>query len=434
MKMTRRLRAVVLLGLVLVSSAPIVGAQETARSASAKKTSTRSTVSDAREPFDLSLDVLPPNFAGHPFMKVYEASVLSKPRGEFETTAKYEKRSMRDFGLVAFVARDTEFNGIEMRYDADQETVQVSVRPFGAEVGLAGRENIPGYLIDRRVTRTSKVPATNAFGATALIEKRAQEFRILTLPAPGPLSGGIAFTFALPLAEAPRIKPHLRVLFAGTVTATQAPPIAVEGVRWNGYGVIEATLDDPLEVSTAYFNLSFEITDVWVFDERTGKVYSKRSQQPDRDEMKLSIYDGENGYARATLAGNDRLSLTRSGDGRCHIAVSAAFEIVQFENGEFSSGNVVGVRDASVRITRGDGAVVFDEPADTSRSTVLKRLIARDSVLRAAQSMWSAAPHGVVEVIGGDSRFEGKASLAGFRELWRWGVERCGLPRVDASD
>jgi len=81
--------------------------------------------------------------------------------------------------------------------------------------------------------------------------------------------------------------------------------------------------------------------------------------------------------------------------------------------------------------TDGDG---IGDGLESSRSTVLKRLIARDSVLRAAQSMWSGAPHGVVEVIGGDSRFEGKASLAGFRELWRWGVEHCGLPRVDASD
>jgi hypothetical protein len=50
----------------------------------------------------------------------------------------------------------------------------------------------------------------------------------------------------------------------------------------------------------------------------------------------------------------------------------------------------------------------------------------------AARLMWQAAPGGFVEVKGDDySSFPAKASLAGFRELWKWGISNCGFPSLE---
>lgn len=47
---------------------------------------------------------------------------------------------------------------------------------------------------------------------------------------------------------------------------------------------------------------------------------------------------------------------------------------------------------------------------------------------RAAGVMWEAAPHGSVSIESG--YVEKSAMLYGFRELWTWGVDKCGFPAV----
>jgi hypothetical protein len=256
-------------------------ARDAATAPQSKMHSRGKSLTDLLRPFDLTSESLPRNYAGDPFMPVYEAVVLVKPKSEFETTAEYATRSHPDVPApLAFVVHSKPFNGVEMKYDADSETISVSVEPFTVPLGVGNARETTGYLVDRIVRDVSHGPASNAFGATVTIEKTSQDFLLLTRPTVGPLSGGVQFSFHLPRNEAERVKPSLRLLLIGSVAPVQEAPIKVKDAKANGFQLIEATLEQPFEFSTRYFSLNFDVADVWLFDERTGKVYAKRSSQP----------------------------------------------------------------------------------------------------------------------------------------------------------
>lgn len=398
-----------------------------------KQSRPKAATGSASKPFDSGASKLAAGYAGHSFMAVYEHAILAEGRSEFETTAEYERRTRRVAGYTyAFAVRKTDHNGLTVTYDADSQTATVNLDTFPVAVGFGGGSNaqVEGFLVDRRVTDAAPVLASNAFGATVTITKKVQEFRVITLSETGPLSGGTSLVFPLPIAKASTVKPRLRVLFVGTLAEKQYPTLPVKGAKANGYDRIEATLDDREDLTSLYFILNFNLEDVWIFDQATGDIYAKFSERPDRNEMKLSIYHGEGpnagGQMRASIIGNDRLTLTRFAQGQCDIAVSNLFDVIEFRDGTFASGRVIPHGDVRVRVVERGGGVLFDEPGDEDRT-----LIAKGSVLRAAESMWRAAPGGYVEVLGGDSRFEGRAPLAGFRELWKFGVTNCGWPTLE---
>ena len=86
-----------------------------------------------------------------------------------------------------------------------------------------------------------------------------------------------------------------------------------------------------------------------------------------------------------------------------------------------------------VKVTSGDGSVLFDHstPSTYGRGTSKAWPFAEE----AARIMWQTAPDGFVEVKGDDySTFVRKAPLAGFRELWEWGVANCEFPALEKTE
>jgi hypothetical protein len=150
--------------------------------------------------------------------------------------------------------------------------------------------------------------------------------------------------------------------------------------------------------------------------------------------MQISVYesDDHDGYAVVSLSGNKDLALKRGFSqygGGCYIAVGGYYEIAGMKGGVWSTGSsMVDFRGRKgIVITSDDGSVLFDRATPTQYGMGANP--AWPSAEEAVRLMWEAAPNGFVEVKGDDySSFTTKAPLAGFRELWEWGVTNCALP------
>jgi hypothetical protein len=406
------------------------------KSGSAKKSasSARDTAAanESTATFDSSASALPANFAGNSFMPLYRQAVVISPKGEFETTAEFERRSHTvPAGTYAFVMSPTASDIGQPKYDADAEVMSVEILPMTFAAG-SPRKDVTGFPVSSANETKSKYVGTNAFGASVLIEKSSRDYRIVSLPGIGPFSTALTLSFPLPRAAAPSVKPRLRVLLIGAIAMNQEPPIPkMDGA--NGFEFKEATFDSPYEWTDRNFILTTDLSDVWVFDRATGHVYAKYSEIPHHGEMKLSVSNGRDEYARVSVEGNNDLALMRRSASNfappCAI-VTAIHDLVGYGPRGWQSGESASVTgEFEVIVTDQTGAVLFDEHSTPSPGSYgMAPLIRQDRVSNAAEAMWNAAPRGKVEIRGGNSRFETNVPLAGFRELWSWGVANCGFP------
>ncbi|HEV8432686.1 MAG TPA: hypothetical protein VGR95_04680 [Thermoanaerobaculia bacterium] len=401
-------------------------ATKKATSASAGKTA--AAVPYDTKPFDPTVEALAAGYRGHSFRRTYETAVVVAPKGEFETTAEYQARSKRSMeGLYAFVLDPAS------TYNADDEVLNVAVQTTDFRIAEDEHEREKEYTIEKRATSQRKYEASNAFGAKTLVTSSTLE-TFAIVPTIGPFSGGITFPLKVPRADAPALKSNVRALAIGTISGKQEPPKS--GHPYNGAFYVQATIDSPNEILDEEFVLRMNLSDIWLFDAKTGAILAKYSQAPGSGKMQLDVYDSKDndGYAAVTVVGNENLKLKRTATkfgGGCQITVGEVNEIAGMKGGVWGVGNGgvdIGGR-RSIVVTAADGSVLFDEPEPTNYGSGL--LTAWPNAERAARAMWQASPGGYVEIKNGDLRFASKASLAGFRELWAWGVDNCSFPSIE---
>jgi hypothetical protein len=139
------------------------------------------------------------------------------------------------------------------------------------------------------------------------------------------------------------------------------------------------------------------------------------------------------GYAKLMVDGNDTLGLQKGFDqygGGCHITVGV-IETVGMQAGQWTNALVdLGGRQRIV-VRDETGKTVFDEKVPNSYG-VTRTGNQWEPARRAAIAMWEVAPLGTVSI---ESSFvEKQSSLWGFRELWNWGVDRCGFPAMPTAE
>jgi len=151
-------------------------------------------------------------------------------------------------------------------------------------------------------------------------------------------------------------------------------------------------------------------------------------------EAKLRIHapSGEEnaGYAMLSVEGNPDLGLIRNWDrygGGCHLMIGLE-QTLGMMGGRWTSDLVdLGGRKRIV-VRDADGKTLFDEKVPTTYDPELtKRGNPWEPGKRAANVLWEAAPYGTISIESG--YVEKSAMLYGFRDLWSWGVERCGFPK-----
>jgi hypothetical protein len=125
-------------------------------------------------PVPLDTTVLGAHFLGHDIRAVtsrIEASPLSKPKSEFETTAQYAVRMTafreKDFQYVFVIPSptDVEGNDQQFRYDADRQILTSSVSFAGERIPeVAGLPDHYFLMIRADATGTKHYVGVNAFG------------------------------------------------------------------------------------------------------------------------------------------------------------------------------------------------------------------------------------------------------------------------------
>jgi len=134
------------------------------------------------------------------------------------------------------------------------------------------------------------------------------------------------------------------------------------------------------------------------------------------------------GYARAIVEGNEELELVKSSDkqgGGCHIGIGI-HRIIGWKKEQWSSylRNPKGTSTITVRDAKGETKLVATPPQSAYGNA------AWSDAESVARVMWAADPAGSVSVTGLEDPKENVA-LYGFRALWQWGMEHCGMPAVE---
>lgn len=276
-------------GVVLISVFMVCCEIENAQTASAPSaTANHSTVNQSSfltTPFDPTQSTLGPNFRGHDIAAVYRAidqSPARQERGEFEVNAAFERRqsSFEKVPLYGRVFTSSTFafvvptgnNFIDdssFIYDPDSEKFDVFV-PATREKGLR-RVTLRSVEYDR-----GSYLAGNAFNAKARVTSyRIDEFGVhfdinenAYLDPPTLESEHPLVSLPVPLAEAIKLKPALRVLLVCNLIDP-----------WIDFDVSshDPTITEPEEWTASYRNVNVKLLGIWVFDQRTGKVLEKVS-------------------------------------------------------------------------------------------------------------------------------------------------------------
>jgi hypothetical protein len=181
------------------------------------------------------------------------------PKSEFETTEKYEARRQTarkggaTFKFVLDAAAKT------FTYDADSRMTQVSV-PVEDHIFL-GQNPPKRPVINVHFVKRSerKYTGSNAFGAQAEVTSTTTDFYgvLLSQPIESPL------LFPMEAVAAQSVKPFLRIGFVCTLTGNNV----VEDTFVN-----TAKIDFPYDIYQHYKYVPVLITEIFVVDNRDGKV------------------------------------------------------------------------------------------------------------------------------------------------------------------
>jgi len=231
-----------------------------------------------------------PGFAGNNLQSIYDAidKHINIPKGEFETSADYEKRlederakpligRIKIDSLLGFVPEAGYFN-VSKRYDADagKMTVSVSIqRSFEPSAGgFRDSFKSPSITWRKRITGHTYI-GSNAFGATARVTQNDDDIYALKFDLGAKWQekdwssvDDLQYEFSMSANDARSTKDHLRVLILCHIDREN--PVST------GTHNIEATFSAPLGIAETFKYLHVKPEEVWVFDQVTGTVYLRQ--------------------------------------------------------------------------------------------------------------------------------------------------------------
>lgn len=168
----------------------------------------------------------------------------------------------------------------------------------------------------------------------------------------------------------------------------------------------------------------------------TGCGWADTGRAAELAPVKTSVYlpkDPDSaGYATVSVIGNPELGLHKEFDrygGGCWINVGVK-NLFGMKGGHWVNSAVDLGKRTALLIRGANGEILFSEPLPTNYNL-------RDPHganpwprgLEAAAGAMRAGPLGTIELDPQDT-FTTRAVLYGFPELWAWGVQNCGFPRI----
>lgn len=244
---------------------------------------------------------IPATFQGDNFEKIYNtllSTPILKEKGEFETTADYEKR-INNLAAIKFAPNLTAESqlvfvyrkkspystpkGIFSTYDADKQELEVNISTHEITVYKRNGKSILDIekLIFNAIAGNEykfedkgEYKGSNAYGVTktvsksqftyySLAVKNISEFATLNSYLP---FDSIKYQIPATPDKAKSLKENLSVLY---VTRLLPPYFDIEG------NTITPTFNSPQEIKQMDFVLIVELSEMIVFDGKTGEIFLK---------------------------------------------------------------------------------------------------------------------------------------------------------------
>lgn len=228
----------------------------------------RATTDGQLRTLDAKIKKSPANFSGTSIQAAFRKFYV-RPKGEFEATSQYEARIKQlPWGIYAFVV-PTRFTDIA--YDADGEMLSVVPMAVSPAIGF-DRSSDAGIELARENERTRKYAASNALGASIVVEEYAySSFSLITDVDSLPV-----LTYAIPRSRAAALKDQVRVLAVVGLDENSFIGPSHEVLKDStGFRHTKPTFDDPTEVTISDHSLRAQVLELWLFNRSTGEVLGR---------------------------------------------------------------------------------------------------------------------------------------------------------------
>jgi hypothetical protein len=273
--------APILLAVTLFAATPGL-ALATKKVGSGKAVSPDKTLTYASAPFDTTVDSLPPKYMGHSCRTLAKKlASLGLKKNEFETTAAYRERlasasatvltgSTTLADVVGFVSTDDGDSKIGGTYDADRGIMSI-MESVGSGEQMVGSALLTTVKLDQKLKSHRSYEAANAYGRSVRVNSGTWDTCGLALSnfphsTATIIARAIRQSIAMTPDEAREAKGNLRLLFVGNADAPY----------WTEYRErSKATIDDPVELQWEGEAVVLRLSQVWIFNKNSGKVYKK---------------------------------------------------------------------------------------------------------------------------------------------------------------
>lgn len=240
----------------------------------------------APDVFDPSLKRLPIGYAGTDikrFFSLAEAKVDKAAKGEFETTANYEKRTADADGVLSPISTNSEYAflrepGGSVSYNADK-------RAFESDQSLNCYSHLLFDALTCKIAESEQAKGTytgsNAFGAEKevdqkevteyylVFEGRNAKSKVFTGPRDYP---DVDLSCPVPIEKAKLVKKQgVRMLIVGRMTAAR---------HFYDRTYETPTYGDPRDVQIDRYGIPFHITRVVCFAQSTGEILNVTDFNP----------------------------------------------------------------------------------------------------------------------------------------------------------
>lgn len=223
-------------------------------------------------------------------VKMIAKTLMSKSvhgsKGEFETTADFEKRKNAAIAFPDGSTTDSTFtfvltgqmgflDKLEMGYDADSGTMNASLtaRPF-RDVLNGGRETPAAPMVEREFKRLPSTTGTSPLGVTKEIENsEASYYNVLFNNAKAFRIEGRSYSpvikfpsVSLVPSVAQAAKPNLAVRYTVKLVAPYVGYLFVD---------IDPTVDKPRSIKSTTYHFYADVLEIVLFNNATGEVYAR---------------------------------------------------------------------------------------------------------------------------------------------------------------
>ena len=186
-------------------------------------------------------------------------------KGEFETTSDYQSRlsgsEQRPFiggiakhSQIAFIFNDKKAEPFS--YDPDTEQMTITLQPNQFPCGRYDTD----LLIDSTFKINKKYAAQNAMGANLVVTQSLATATCLSY------IGFKSFRFEVPRKQAADVKYSSRLLFIGTLYEPYVSSTS---------SYTKPTFNSPYELVRESKFINLKLTNVWVFNPKSGEVLFK---------------------------------------------------------------------------------------------------------------------------------------------------------------